>query len=152
MKTIGLWAAIVGLGLLGASGLVSASDAGRRATITEPIHPPRASVAPDVAAEMNGPPGRVQQATKVRMHHPRKLLRRDDIGRGQGNGCMKGYGKPGQCLPLQSPAQLAMPEMDHPWTCPEVRELFEGGIEVWDRDPLGLDTNGDGVACGPGDG
>ena len=42
--------------------------------------------------------------------------------------------------------------MDHPWTCDQVRQLFPQGIKVRSRDTLGLDVDGDGTACGRGDG
>jgi hypothetical protein len=92
----------------------------------------------------------VDMAGKIHMHKaapaPKSLT-----GNGQGNGCFKNYGEPGQCLPLLSPAQQAMPDMNHPWTCVEVRELFPEGISVRGSDTLGLDTNRDRTMCGPGD-
>jgi hypothetical protein len=36
-------------------------------------------------------------------------------------------------------------------TCAYLRKLFPSGIKVTGKDPLHLDTNGDGVACGRGD-
>ena len=147
--------AVIGLALglvVSVGALVSTSIAGPRGPVTEPIHSPMASVAPEVAQEMNGPKEKVKVAKKIKMHPPKKIGRYQLLGRGQGNGCLKWYGEPGQCLPMQSPAQAAMPTMKHPWTCPEVRELFPDGITVLKKDKLRLDKNGDGVACGPGDG
>jgi hypothetical protein len=118
--------------------------------VDDPIAAPHASVKPNVANEMNGKPGKVDMAGKVHMHKaapvPKGLT-----GNGQGNGCLKNYGEPGQCLPVMSPMQQAMPEMDHPWTCDEVRDLFPKGISVHGADTLGLDTNSDRTMCGPGD-
>ena len=118
--------------------------------IAQPISSPRASVAPEVAREMNGPQGKVTMAGGITMRPATPADRHRLAGNGQGNGCVVGYGEPGQCLPLQSPAQAAMPDMDHPWTCPEVRDLFPRGLVVLDEDTLGLDPDGDGVACGGG--
>jgi len=120
--------------------------------VTTPIATPRETVAADVAKEMNGKSGKVRMADKVKMHAPQKGLT-SLAGNGQGNGCVKDYGKPGQCLPLESPAQQEMPDMDHPWTCADVVQLFPQGIAVKKgKDTLGLDSNADGVACGRGDG
>jgi hypothetical protein len=119
--------------------------------VTTPIADPHASVAPSVAAEMNGKMSKVKMAGKIKMHAPQKGLT-GLAGNGQGNGCLKGYGKPGQCLPLTSPAQDAMPDMEMPWTCADVVQLFPKGISVHGKDTLGLDANSDGVACGRGDG
>jgi len=118
--------------------------------VTTPIASAKETVDPEVAAEMNGRPSKVNMAGGIRMHAPQKGLT-GLAGNGQGNGCVKDYGKPGQCLPLQSPMQQQMPDMDHPWTCAEVQELFPEGIAVRGKDTLGLDTNKDRVACGTGD-
>ena len=61
------------------------------------------------------------------------------------SGCVLGYGAPGaQCVPAQAPG-------GKPMTCAYLQKLFPGGIRVTGRDPLRLDTNGDGSACGRGD-
>lgn len=119
--------------------------------VTKPVERAHASVNAKVSKEMDGPMDDVTIAEDVAMS-PAPTGYTDLAGNGQGNGCLPHYGKPGQCLPLLSPAQVAMPEMDHPWTCPEVRELFPDGVEVHGKDKLELDTDGDGVACSPGDG
>jgi len=142
--------ATAGIVLLSATTTSQGAPGGQR-PVTEPIASPHASVAPGVAGEMNGQPGKVDMAGKIQMR-PAKPVDDDLVGNGQGNGCLKNYGNPGQCLPLLSPAQQAMPEMDHPWTCPEVRELFPDGISVHGKDTLGLDANRDRTMCGPGDG
>lgn len=122
--------------------------------VTTPIATPGATVAPDVAAEMNGHMHEVTMADGIRMHKPKTGLR-GLAGNGQGNGCMKQYGKPGQCLPVQSLAEQAMPDMqgmDHSWTCRQVRMLFPKGIRVMTTDVLGLDRDGDRMMCDRGDG
>jgi hypothetical protein len=61
------------------------------------------------------------------------------------SGCAAGYGQPGdQCLPARAPN-------DKPVTCAYVVQLFPAGLRVTGRDRLGLDTSGDGLACGHGD-
>ena len=121
------------------------------APVTTPISTPLPTVDPSVAQEMNGKMRKVNLAGGIKMHPPKKGLS-GLAGNGQGNGCLKSYGKPGQCLPVVSPAQQAMPDMDHHWTCSQVRQLFRQGIVVRGHDTLGLDTDGDRIACGRGDG
>ena len=61
------------------------------------------------------------------------------------SGCLIDYGKPGaQCLPARARGGAAV-------TCAYVVSLFPKGIAVSGRDRLGLDSNRDGIACGPGD-
>lgn len=75
-------------------------------------------------------------------------------------GCVLEYGAGDGCLPVASPGQVEhdrqmghMPGMVVSWTCPQVRELFPGGIQLTQAgvDPQGLDGNADGVGCGAGD-
>ena len=78
---------------------------------------------------------------------------------GRYGGCTPGYGRAtgaGKgCLPPISPSAVAMgmTEQEHPWTCAEVRVLLPLGISVSNKgvDPIGLDRNKDGIACGAGD-
>jgi hypothetical protein len=141
---------VVGISITNQS--VSAEPIDTAPPVTTPIATPHETVAPEVAKEMNGKSGNVRMARGIKMHPPQKGLT-SLAGNGQGNGCVKDYGKPGQCLPLESPAQQAMPDMDHPWTCAEVVQLFPKGLAVKKgKDTLKLDSNGDGVACGRGDG
>ena len=78
---------------------------------------------------------------------------------GKFGGCTPGYGRAtgaGKgCLPPISPSAVAMgmTEQQHPWTCAEVRVLLPKGISVSVKgvDPIGLDRNKDGIACGTGD-
>lgn len=125
-----------------------------RDVMSTPIEDPHATVAPDVAEEMNGSMDGVSMADGVPMHKPKKGMR-GLAGNGQGNGCLKQYGKPGQCLPVVSLAEQAMPDMqgmDHDWTCRQVRILFPKGIKVTGTDVLGLDRDGDRMMCDRGDG
>jgi hypothetical protein len=79
-------------------------------------------------------------------------------------GCRTEYGEDGQCLTVVPPslaehaadmraAGLDPAAMAHPWTCTEVRALFPDGIAVRAPgiDPLGLDADGDQLACDPDD-
>lgn len=79
-------------------------------------------------------------------------------------GCLAEYGAPGQCLPAVPPsmsrhfkemkdAGLDPGSMTHSWTCTEVRTYFETGLPLRQAhvDPQRLDSNQDGVACGPTD-
>lgn len=79
-------------------------------------------------------------------------------------GCLAEYGETGQCLPAVPPslakhvrdmekAGQDVSSMPHHWDCAEVRTVFPEGIAVRQAgvDPQGLDTDGDGTACGPGD-
>lgn len=71
-------------------------------------------------------------------------------------GCLVAYGKPGQCLPEVPPSQaehVAMGHMQPHWECAELRSIFTKGIVVRHKgvDPLALDRNRDGTACGSGD-
>lgn len=68
-------------------------------------------------------------------------------------GCTAGYGGGEACLPVVPPsaAQHAGHGMTVRWTCAEARLTLPRGISVLGDDPLGLDTNRDRVACGPGD-
>lgn len=111
-----------------------------------------ATVAPDVAKEMNGG-GKVTMAEGIEMHPATKVDSQRLIGHGNGAGCVKGYGDPGQCVPVVSPSAQEMgdmPGMNHSWTCAELRTLFPEGVRV-KNDSLGLDSNSNGVACDAAD-
>jgi hypothetical protein len=141
---------VVGFSLISQD--VSADPIDTSPPVTTPIATPHETVAADVAKEMNGKSANVHMSDKIKMHAPQKGLT-SLAGKGQGNGCLKDYGKPGQCLPLKSAAQQSMPDMDMPWTCADVVQLFPQGLAVKKgKDTLKLDSNGDGVACGRGDG
>lgn len=60
-------------------------------------------------------------------------------------GCLIAYGSPGrQCVPARAPG-------NRPLTCDYLIRLFDRGVKSSAGDPAGLDRNGDGIACGPGD-
>jgi hypothetical protein len=71
------------------------------------------------------------------------------------NGCVAGYGRGAQCLPQTPPSHAGHVggDMSIYWTCTEARLLLPDGIvlDTPGSDPLGLDSNADGTACGPGD-
>lgn len=61
------------------------------------------------------------------------------------SGCYIDYGIQGQeCLPVSI-------AMDGMVMCSDVRTEFPKGLKVVGKDWLGLDTNHDGIACGPND-
>jgi hypothetical protein len=62
------------------------------------------------------------------------------------------------CLPQTPPshaahAALTGEDLSRYWTCTEVRTLLPQGVVVdtTGSDPLALDSEGDGTACGDGD-
>lgn len=84
---------------------------------------------------------------------PEQVFRDAGVARG---GCETSYGKAGQCLPLVPPSQaehVAAGHMKPEWTCAEVRLTFKKGLPLRQAkvDPLSLDKNRDGTACGKGD-
>lgn len=64
------------------------------------------------------------------------------------SGCLKGYGQAGQCVPGSFPDKDGNPI---PVTCDALADIFPKGIGAPETDPAGLDSNGDGTACGKGD-
>lgn len=73
-------------------------------------------------------------------------------------GCVLGYGRGRQCLPVAPPSQDFGEKV--PWTCKELVTLFPNGIAVNRAsdgipqagvDPLKLDRNKDFTACNKGD-
>lgn len=79
-------------------------------------------------------------------------------------GCLPEYGDAGQCLPAVPPSLTRHVQemkdagtdpsfMPHSWTCDEARKYFKDGLSVREPgvDPQKLDTNADGIACGPAD-
>ena len=100
--------------------------------------------------------GTKKQAAGIKMKPITRVDAEKVAGRyGESAGCVPGYGRAKQCLPPVSPAAVAMKMTaeEHPWDCDEVRKLFRSGIAVNKKgvDPLRLDYNRDGVACGHGD-
>lgn len=111
-------------------------------------------------AKRSGPTDRTEGLTERRKVDPKEVLR----GPVAPGGCLAEYGEDGQCLPTVPPsmakhvadmkkAGMDPDGMDHHWGCAEVRTHFPEGITVRTAgdDPQGLDANGDGLACGPGD-
>ncbi|QCU77653.1 hypothetical protein E7744_05130 [Citricoccus sp. SGAir0253] len=121
-------------------------------------HVPIAGVAPEAhAANRPGP----QQAQGIRMVPDRgRGLDADDVSdTALAGGCVPGYGTDGECLPPVPPRLAAEhaghrgmdgPEMAMFYNCADVRALVPDGL-VTEDDPLGLDSNRDGIACGKGD-
>lgn len=101
--------------------------------------------------------GTKQQAAEVALQAAPKVDPTDLLpAHGLTNGCVAGYGRGTVCLPQTPPSHAGhggTQDMSGYWTCAESRTLLPDGIVV-DRpgtDPLGLDSNGDGTACGAGD-
>ena len=148
-KTVGLaLAGIATLGVLGVS-VLSASGAPRAVDVKTGVQ--------SAAAGVNE--GTKAQAPGIAMR-PITPVDPSVVGEyGKYGGCTPGYGraKGGAkgCLPPISPSAVAMgmTEQEHPWTCVEVRKLLPKGISVSVKgvDPIGLDRNDDGLACGVGD-
>lgn len=72
------------------------------------------------------------------------------------NGCVAGYGGGTACLPQTPPSHAGHgsgEDLSIYWTCAEARTLVPDGIAVdpTGGDRLGLDSDRDGIACGPGD-
>jgi hypothetical protein len=123
-----------------------------------------AGVNPDARAVNTG---QRQQAAGIRMRVERPgRIPKDRIGSGVTGGCVLGYGKGKLCLPTVPPGERAhaghagVADLASRWTCAQVWLLFPKGIAVNSSrdgvgsdgvDPLGLDANKDGVACGAGD-
>lgn len=103
--------------------------------------------------------GSKRQATDVTMQ-PAPIVNPSDVlpTNGLVNGCVAGYGRGVQCLPQTPPSHAAhaassREDMSGYWTCAEARTLLPDGIVVDSPagDPLRLDSNKDGTACGAGD-
>ncbi|KWX00186.1 hypothetical protein TH66_14935 [Carbonactinospora thermoautotrophica] len=60
------------------------------------------------------------------------------------DGCDRAYGEPGQCVPWRFPTGVAD-------RCAWLRAHGFDPLPVHGRDRHRLDTNRDGIACGPGD-
>ncbi|MEV4900700.1 hypothetical protein AB0K08_05085 [Citricoccus sp. NPDC055426] len=119
---------------------------------------PIAAVAPE-AEDVNDP--EPEQAEGIKMTSDKgKGLDPDDVSdTAMAGGCVPGYGSGGVCLPPVPPrlaeehaghAGMSGMEMAAFYNCNDVRDLIPRGIETV-GDPLGLDSNGDGIACGKGD-
>jgi hypothetical protein len=128
----------------------AAPPSGSEGVVSEPVAKPHAVVGPEAQAVNDGKRG---QATGVAMRKAPPVDAKKVKGTGNG-GCVLGYGKPGQCLPVVPPSHAvhAAHGMEAVWTCGEIRTIFVDGIPVKQgKDSLKLDSNKDGVACGKGD-
>lgn len=109
----------------------------------DPANQPQTSLA-EAASRPHVMPGKGRGTRVTTPRAPRTVLadpRRTGV---LSNGCATGYGDAGQCVPARAPGGKAM-------TCAVLVATFPDGIAVTGRDRLGLDTNRDKVACGPGD-
>jgi hypothetical protein len=124
----------------------------------DPVAVPTSSGVNADAAGVNE--GTKKPASDVEMANARQVKPEHVLSETSKNGgCTPGYGIDGQCLPAVPPSHAAHADhvMAMAWTCAEARTLLPGGIAVIkDKqdtkvDPLNLDTNEDGIACGTGD-
>lgn len=118
-----------------------------------------------LAEAAGAPPAGASREGAAGLGDPRPPVDPAGAGFGTGlGGCHDRYGSDGQCLPVIPPSQagharemlaagLDPSTMSHPWSCAELRSLFPDGIAVRTppEDPLLLDSDGDGIACGSGD-
>jgi hypothetical protein len=117
--------------------------------LAQPHGPAAAGVTPERAGVNDGT---TKQASGLAM---RSLVRGEqDAGvndAARTGGCAPGYGDGRSCLPVAPPsaAQHAGHNIKVAWTCTELLTLFPQGIplQVRGTDPLGLDTDGNGIAC-----
>ena len=118
--------------------------------------PPEVDARTGVRAQAAGVnEGTKKQATGIVMR-PITPVDPSVVGKyGKAGGCTPGYGRGKACLPPIAPSAVAMGMTadPHPWSCAEVRTLLPKGIRLNSpgTDPLALDRNKDGVACGTGD-
>jgi hypothetical protein len=105
----------------------------------------------DAAGVNNGSKSQAQGGNRAPVAKPEDVLTEFSIT----GGCRIEYGPRGECLPYVPPSHVHHPDhdMDTAWECAEVRRIHPQGIGLKENgvDPLGLDANGDNVACGPGD-
>jgi len=100
--------------------------------------------------------GSKRQAAGVDLQPAPVVNPADVLPSGLVNGCVAGYGRGVQCLPTTPPSHAGHGsgrDMSMYWTCTEARTVLPDGIVVDTpgTDPLGLDGNQDGTACGAGD-
>lgn len=136
---------------------VVAADSRPDTEVSEAVVP-IAAVAPE-AASVNEPDP--EQAEGIAMTSDKgKGLDGDAVSdSAMAGGCVPGYGEGGQCLP-PVPPRLAAEHAGHRgmdglemasfYNCNDVRALVPDGL-ITQEDPLGLDSNKDGIACGKGD-
>lgn len=158
-------AALIGAGLLG-GGADAAKQAGvsaYRMILRSEVdnatggprsgHDPAAMPQRSLAAAASAPNGvgtwDVKPARDVKggsvAHKPSQVLPHRRAEGVTSGGCLTAYGSPGrQCVPIRGPG-------NSPPSCAYLVRLFTDGVRVRSADPLGLDRNRDGIACGPGD-
>ncbi|MDF2048699.1 hypothetical protein [Arthrobacter sp. Cr_A7] len=136
---------------------VAAADAppgiGKPQSLSEALAQPHgvaaAGVTPEGAGVNDG-------TTKQAPGHTLRTLTRGEQDAGVNDaartgGCAPGYGDGRSCLPVAPPsaAQHAGHTVKVAWTCTELLTLFPQGIplQVRGTDPLGLDEDGNGIAC-----
>lgn len=143
--------------LVGAVLGVTLAAAGAAAAVNAGAAPPHGTSLADAASQPHGIGARRLAAgldgSSRPATEPKQVV--GDVGAASG-GCVVAYGKPGQCLPEVPPSQaehVAMGHMQPQWECSEVRTMFPGGLKLRVKgvDPLKLDANRDGKACGRGD-
>lgn len=129
------------------------SSNGKGQSLREALSQPHGVAAAGVTADGAGVNnGTTKQASGLAM---RSLARGEqDAGvndAARTGGCAPGYGDGRSCLPVAPPsaAQHAGHGVKVPWTCTELLTLFPQGIplQVRGTDPLGLDEDGNGIAC-----
>lgn len=136
---------------------VGAADARPDSQIPE-AEVPIADVAPE-AEGVNQPDPKQAEGIKMTPDKDRGLGAGDVSDTALAGGCLPGYGSEGQCLPPIPPrlaaehaghAGMDGPKMAVFYNCEDVRALVPDGLAT-EKDPLGLDSNKDGIACGKGD-
>lgn len=128
------------------------------ATLSASAAPPTLTTLAEAAAQPHGIGQESEVAKDVKGSKDKKVKPEDvfKTSSSKRGGCVPFYSLGGQCLPTVPPSQaehVAAGHMKPKWECPEVRTMFAQGIELQrgSADPLKLDTNKDGVACGTGD-
>lgn len=136
---------------------VEAADSRPDSQIPEAVVP-IAGVAPE-ADGVNEPEPEQAEGIKMTSDKGKGLDAGDVSDTAMAGGCVPGYGTDGECLP-PVPPRLAAEHAGHVgmdghamamfYTCEDVRALIPDGLTT-EGDPLGLDSNDDGIACGKGD-
>jgi hypothetical protein len=127
-------------------------------TLNASAEPPTFTTLAEAAAQPHGI-GQEEEVAKDVKGDKEKKVKPEDVFKTNSSkrgGCIPAYSLGGQCLPTVPPSQaehVAAGHMKPTWECSEVRTMFAQGITLQrgSADPLQLDTNKDGVACGTGD-
>ena len=118
------------------------------------------STAPPVSTRASGVPMGTAAAATTTSCSPGSPSPVTVTDRVASTGCQVDYGTEDECLPASPPAAAdtdtwaAAETASTRWSCALLRRMFPDGLalRVAAYDPLGLDHDGDGVACDPGDG